>query len=93
MADFILMIAVYGLILCLYLAIKNENTFRQHIRINRAIHDYLTDCAWDGKEVDLSIYDRMCSYGSTLWRLLDWGYTNILPPEDFEKIKKYIKKN
>ena len=32
------------------------------------------------------------SFGKTLWRLWDWGYTRILPKEKFELIKPYIKK-
>lgn len=36
---------------------------------------------------DRNVFDK------TLWRLWDWGYEHILPPEDLEKIRPFIKED
>ena len=80
------------LVLAVYMFLKNENTFRQHMIINDAIYQYGLDNIRNGRAFDLSMYFYMESYEATLFRLWDWGYTRILPPEKFELIKDYIKK-
>jgi hypothetical protein len=37
-------------------------------------------------------YDDMRDYDSTVMRIFDWGYKNILPEDKFEIIKPYIHK-
>ena len=80
------------LVLAVYMFLKNENTFRQHMIINDAIYQYGLDNIRNGRAFDLSMHFYMESYEATLFRLWDWGYTCILPPEKFELIKDYIKK-
>ena len=38
-------------------------------------------------------YDRLHEWSKIFWRLNDWGYENILPREEYELIKPYIKES
>lgn len=74
-----------------YIAIKNENTYKQHELIAHAIWEYRITLIREGKyDSALVDYSDMESYETTLFRLWDWGYTRILPKEKFEIIKPYI---
>ena len=73
---------------CVFLLIKNENTGRKRFRIIVAIENYYIEHIDTFEFLDM--YDHMEHYNSTLFRLWDWGYENILPKEDFELIKPYI---
>lgn len=68
--------------------IKNYVTYRNRAIIIYAIYLY----AWHNNLVVTDIHDDMEDYDQTLFRLLDFGYERILPPEQFEKIKPYIRK-
>ena len=80
-------------------AIKNDVTFRNQTVISTAVHLYRLQTIHDPVarldplgirfEVD---YDDIEDYDKTLFRLWDWGYTRILPPEKYEIIKPYIRK-
>lgn len=84
-----LLVAILGLILLL----KNENTYKQHKIILQAIYNYRIDLHSKGIHYEIRVnYDDMESYNKTFYRLWDWGYKNILPPDKFELIKPYIKK-
>lgn len=82
-----------------YLAIKNQNTFNKHSLIGAAIllyqletihtHDHSKEPFIKSWEVD---YDDEEDYDKTLWRLWDWGYTRILPPDKYEFLKPYIER-
>ena len=77
-----------------YVLIKNDNTFKQRMKIIEAIHAYLQSKK-DIEEIDVSEIDYMCdsleSYYDTLNRYFDWGCKNIVPPDVYEKIEPYIK--
>lgn len=76
----------------IFMLIKNENTFRCQMLITEAIGLYQRDkIAKHEFDYDVEFYDEE-PYDKTLWRLWDWGYTRILPPEKFEIIKPYIPK-
>lgn len=70
---------------------KNENAYRNRMKILDAVHDYGSECIWMHKPI-LADFDDMEPFERTLLRFWDWGYTRILPTEKFEIIKPYIKK-
>lgn len=79
---------------CVFMIAKNGNTYRCHMLITEAIGLYHLDKIAKREfdyEADVD-YDDEEPYDKTLWRLWDWGYTRILPPEKFEFIKPYIVK-
>lgn len=78
-------ISLFALVLC----IKNENTCRNHLIIHNAIYMYRVDCILEGRQRNVSHEDTR-SYCGTLFRLWDWGYKRILPPEKYEIIKPYL---
>lgn len=79
--------------LMIVILIKNQVTFSMHMKISKAIYDHHMEC------IDKYDFDALCAvdyedeeaYEATLFRLWDWGYKRILPPEKFEIIKPYIK--
>ena len=92
MVKLILIFLLSMIATCIFLLIKNENTFENHVKIGDAIFRYRIDMIKQNNynfEVD---YNDIEPYDKTLLRLLDFGYTNILPKEKFEIIEKYIVK-
>lgn len=92
----ILMILSWLIFLSLIiLEIKNENMYHNHRVILRGIDNYIK---WRRKhnlsidDTELSLFDSMEPYERTLWRLGDWSYKNILPPDKFKLIKPFIRK-
>lgn len=83
-------IGCIGIVICLYMAAKNNNTYRMQMKILDAIYDYNIDCI-KGNKVSMVNFADIESYKSTYFRLWDWGYENILPKEKYEIIKPYIK--
>lgn len=77
-----------------YMYVKNNNTFKQRMKIIKAIHAYFQSKK-DVEEMDVAEIDYMYHsvepYDDTLNRRLDWGYKNIVPPDVYEKIEPYIK--
>lgn len=77
------------------LTIKNENTYHNHIIISNAIGDYIRwrikNNLYDNLSY-LALYDCIEPYERTLWRLWDWSYKNILPPEQYKIIKPFVKR-
>lgn len=77
-----------------YMLFKNDNTFKQRMKIIKAIHAYFQSKK-DVEEMDVAEVDYMYHsvepYDDTLNRRLDWGYKNIVPPDVYEKIEPYIK--
>jgi hypothetical protein len=68
--------------------IKAENAYKNQMIIYNAIVDY--DKYYNDCEKALKLLKNVEDYTSTVFRLWDWGYTRILPKEDFELIKPYI---
>lgn len=92
----ILMVLSWLMVLgCVFVTIKNENAYHNRIIILRGIGDYIN---WRRKnnlsidDTELSLYDSMEPYDRTLWRLGDWSYKNILPPDKYKIIKPFIRK-
>ena len=84
-------ILTIAMIFLFILLIKNEITCKHQNKIVHAIYLYGIQCIKEGKEPQVD-YRDMEDYDKTLFRLWDWGYTNILPKEKFEIIKPYINK-
>ena len=76
-------------IFSLFMWVRNEVTYINHKKIINAIDDYVKATEEYEK---CGILFKMESYYDTLWRLWDFGCENILPKEDYELIKPYIKK-
>ena len=76
-------------VLPILLLIKNENAYKNYIIIIEAIGEYQIDCVRN-KIIPFMDFDDMKSYYTTIFRLTDWGYRNILPKDKFEIIKPYI---
>lgn len=78
-----------ALIMCL---IKNEVTARARIKIVNAIFLYgnVNQDVSFGEITQL--VSHMETYNETLFRSWDWGCKNILPKEDYLKIKPYIRR-
>ena len=72
-----------------FLILKSDNSLDNHIKILRAIDAYIDETG--DKENGLVMLRHMESLNATTNRFWDWGYTRILPKEDFEWIKPYIK--
>ena len=82
-------IMIFGVVIL----IKNEVTFRNRTIISQAIFLYEMDAIINNRVPALGFgYDDRESYEATLYRLWDWGYTRILPPDKFEIIKPYVEK-
>ena len=80
----------------LFVFIRINVVYRNRCKIIDAIHDYgiylLIDK--DDQEAFIKtklIYDKMESYNKTMIRFWDFGYKRILPKQEFDKIKDFIK--
>lgn len=80
---------IIGLLICVFLLIKNNNAFKNTITINHAIYSYISDCIYKRTEPTVD-YSDMRSYDRTWLRFWDWGYKHILPKEKFKIIEPYI---
>lgn len=80
-------------IIC-YIVFKNQNTFNNHSRVIQAISKYNTEVIHSGVENWDKTISVKCieDYDKTLFRLHDWSYKKIVPPDVLEKIEPYIKK-
>lgn len=79
------------IILCIYFLIRLNIASNNRTIIIDAIHRYNRDMIVRGKFNNAIHYHDMESFDDTLFRLNDFGYTNILPKEKYELIKPYIK--
>ena len=70
--------------------VKNEITFKNLCLIFDAVRLYNFDCIRNGNKADIVSFDNIKSYDEVYNNLFDWGYKNILPPDDFEKVKPFI---
>lgn len=91
-AYIILGICAITFIFLIILLIKNEVTKHHQLLILDAIESYNKDKILALKFSETIDFNCMEYYDDTLFRLWDWGYKHIVPPETFEVIKPYIKK-
>lgn len=72
------------------MVIKTLVTGRQHKRILTAIYRHNLLMIHRGRSEYMLSYDCVEEFDSTLFRLWDWGYKRIVPPEVLERINLYI---
>lgn len=85
MLNYTLAFCITVVIFCIYIVIKNENTYNKRYLISKAI--YCLRIKNSNANVN---YCNMEDYNKTLFRLFDWGYKDILSKEDFEVLEPYI---
>lgn len=87
-----------GVVLSSVMLIKIEVAYHWQIKIIDAIREYIMH-KYNNKEyqsveefdADSKMIDEIEPLEETIYRLTDWGYKRIVPPEIFEKIRPYIK--
>ena len=77
------------LVFLVFLLVKNDVTFKNHNKIIDAIDAYAKDTR--DFAYAMLVLSSMEDYNKTFWRLSDFGCENILPREDYELIKPYIR--
>lgn len=85
-----IVVCIIGILFCILMLAKNKNTFHMRKIIIDAIYRYQINQFYNGNFLINVDYDDMEEYDATMYRLHDWGYKNILPPDKFEIIKPYI---
>lgn len=84
---FILILALYTLVL----SVKSDVASRNRKIILNAIYKYHIECIEKHRYSEIIVeYFDLEPYEKTVYRLWDWGYTRILPPDKFEVIKPYL---
>lgn len=88
-------ILVTVLVCTIILEIKVDNAYRNCCILLEAVHLHNIDVinSEDYREEDLIEYEEYLGNGAltrSLFRLFDWGYTNILPQDVFERIVPYL---
>jgi hypothetical protein len=78
------------LVINLLLMIKNQNAYLQRDKIIDAIYEYNHNLIMNDNADKVVSYDSIEPYVKTWLHLGDWGCTNIVPPDVYEKIKPYI---
>lgn len=90
----IMCLRIMGLILligCVFLFIKNENTYENRTITLCAIAHYISS-QHENKNYNYQVtYKDMEPYSKTLFRLWDWSYKRILPRRKFKIIEPFIK--
>lgn len=76
---------------CFVMLVKNNVTYNHLSLISSAICLYNLDMISQHKERVVD-FDDMRSYDVVLFRIWDWGYKHILPPDKFAIIEPYIDK-
>lgn len=79
-------------IFLIFLLFRTNVVYKNHMIINDAIFNYQMNKLHSTEDIlhpDIN-YEDMESFEATLFRLWDFGYKNILPPEKFEKIEPFI---
>lgn len=88
-------ILVTVLVCTIILEIKVDNAYRNCCILSEAVYLYNIDVinSVDYRKEDLIDYEEHLGNGTltrSLFRLFDWGYTNILPQDVFERIVPYL---
>ena len=92
MREIVLYISSAATIVAWLIMIKNIITNRNMHAVLHAIHAYNTDIIYGRIAGEKISYDDMAGYCKTLFRFWDWGCKNILPKNEYELIKDYIKR-
>lgn len=71
-------------------AAKNDRTYRLQTLFIEAIDMYQTEKISKGEFTYDVEFDDLEEYNKTLFRMWDWGYTRLLPPEKLEIILPYV---
>ena len=87
---------VVVLFIGLFMSIRNDVAYRNRCKIIDAIYDYGTYLLIDKDDLEAPIktnliYGKMESYHKTMIRFWDFGCKRILPKQEFDKIKDFIK--
>lgn len=90
MIAFIWAVLTTSLVYGVYMLVKAGNACDNQTMILNAIIDYSDETGNIRKSIILM--DNIEDISKTLFRFWDWGYENILPKEDFELIKPYIRR-
>ena len=95
MIDIILFGLAVASVYCVVMLFKIDNTDRNLSIITDAIHLHNMDVinSDDFKEeylIDYDVYLDDDVMNRTLFRLFDWGYTNILPQDVYERIIPFL---
>lgn len=85
-----ILLLVFYIFFIITIFIKGMNTTEQRSVIFTAIFKYSATCIRNRWPICVEFQD-MEPYYSTLFRLWDWGYTQILPAEKYKAIEPYIK--
>lgn len=96
--SFAVIVALIVIFLGIIIMAKNNNTLKNRQLIIDAIslyHEFTFDvCCFDNCNPFSSIevdFSDMEPYLKTLFRVHDWGYSKILPPNKMEIIKPFLK--
>jgi hypothetical protein len=89
--DIGLLFSIICLLFWLIMVIKTFVTGWQHRRILTAIYRHNLLMIHRGRSEYMLSYDCIEKFERTLFRLWDWGYKHIVPPEVLKRIKPYIK--
>ena len=80
------------LVLSTFIYIRAEVTYRNQRIIGDAVYRYSMDMIDKDMFIQREVFfDDIESFERTMFRLWDFGYTRILPPDKFEIIRPYIK--
>ena len=88
MVALILAVTTTVMIAGVFFMIKTENAYDNQVKILDAIVEYGHESGDLTKAMHM--LDHIESLFLTIFRMWDWGYTRILPKEDFELIKPYL---
>lgn len=99
--EIIVIISAVAYMFLIYMMIKANRTSDLIEMLNDAIHDYNIYqinhhdySTGTNAPVIKYLYQRDKKiFGKTLWRLWDWGYRRIIPAEDLELIKPFVKED
>ena len=84
------------LLIYIFVSIRNDVAYRNRCKIIDAIYDYGIHLLIDKDDQESLIktkliYDKMESHNKTIMRFWDFGCKRILPKQEFDKIKDFIK--
>ena len=88
METFALSVLIFVLVCCFILLLKLPFADKSYDKIMSAIDTYAELTLDYG--LAIKMLDAMEDFNTTVFRITDWGYKNILPKEYFEVIKPYI---
>lgn len=77
---------------CSYILLRMCIAYERRVIIYEAIYAYTRDTTKQGDFIYEVNYCDMETFRETVFRLFDFGYTNILPKEKYEMIEPYIRK-